>query len=325
MKPYRDTDKLTGMAVNSETKPGSAPAHRTLLAQQMSAIGARVTRALSKDKGDDISVAETTSLGPDSPINPDRRSVSRGRDAFQSSGRGGIGNIRRSSQSRDARPADGPDDFSPTRGREPLVHPDRIYSVGRGGAGNIRSPSQEPSKDVAEADHQARLVREHAEATTMHSSGRGGAGNIISDRSRSRDPAAGVHSTGRGGAGNIYAGTTTVREEALDEQERRLHAHHDGIHSTGRGGDANITATHEPTIESVSHHHLHGEFESTGRGGAGNIRSRSASRDPGSRAASKDKHGIAAFLDKLSHPHQQHAHVADQSGTPRSGSSDVVR
>ena len=37
-----------------------------------------------------------------------------------------MGNIRPASLSRDARPADGPDDFSPTRGREPAVHPDRV-------------------------------------------------------------------------------------------------------------------------------------------------------------------------------------------------------
>jgi hypothetical protein len=67
------------------------------------------------------------------------RSLSRGRDAFvsasrhligvlltsptpiqQSTGRGGLGNIRQASLSRDARPDSGPDDFSTTRGREPV-------------------------------------------------------------------------------------------------------------------------------------------------------------------------------------------------------------
>jgi len=279
----------------------------------MTAIGARL-RALSTDEGDSASVAETLVDKPDSPSDSTRRSVSRGRDAFQSSGRGGIGNIRRSSQSRDARSVDGPDDISFTRGREPAVHPDRVFSVGRGGAGNIRPPSRDArgDTDTAEAEHQARLVREHAEATTVHSSGRGGAGNISGSRSRSRGPGIALHSTGRGGAGNIHAGSGLNMPEALDEVGQKLHAHHEGIHSTGRGGAANITALHEPDIERVAHHL--GEFESTGRGGAGNIRTRSASRDAGARAGSKEKHGIAAIFDKISHPHQ-HARAADAPGT----------
>jgi len=243
----------------------------------------------------------------DSPTDSDRRSVSRGRNTFQSSGRGGIGNIRRSSQSRDARPIDIADELPSTRGREPVVHPDRLLSVGRGGAGNIRSPSHDAhrdsrsiAEDAAETEYQARVVREHTEATTLHSSGRGGAGNISGSRSRSRGPATVMHSTGRGGAGNIHATDgSPSRLEALDE--RRLQGHHEGIHSTGRGGAANITALHEPDIERAAHHL--GEYESSGRGGAGNIRTRSASRDPAARATSKDKHGIAAIFDKLSHPH----------------------
>jgi len=229
--------------------------------------------------------------------------VSRGRDAFQSSGRGGVGNIRQPSRSRDARPADGPDDFSPTRGREPAIHPDRVYSVGRGGAGNIRSPSCDVSRVAPpDAEYQAKLVREHAEATTIHSSGRGGAGNISGSRSRSRGPGATViHATGRGGAGNIHVHGNSLKPDVLDDEERRQYAHHDGIHSTGRGGAANLTGAHEPAVERVSHHL--GDFESSGRGGAGNIRTRSASREPGVRPNSKEKHGIAAIFDKISHPH----------------------
>jgi hypothetical protein len=65
------------------------------------------------------------------------RSLSRGRGPFvssflsshwtlvnrflQSTGRGGVGNIRQPSQSADTRPESGPDDFSVTRGREPIV------------------------------------------------------------------------------------------------------------------------------------------------------------------------------------------------------------
>ena len=51
-------------------------------------------------------------------------------------------------------------------------------------------------------------------------------------------------------------------------------------------------------------HHASG-FESSGRGGSGNIRSRSVSRDPNGRTPSRDpkeKHGIAALWNKVSHP-----------------------
>jgi hypothetical protein len=109
-----------------------------------------------------------------------------------------------------------------------------------------------------------------------------------------------MHSTGRGGAGNIHTGST-LTVEALDEEERRRHAHPEGIHSTGRGGAANLTAAHGPDVERVSHHQ--GHFESSGRGGVGNIRDRSTSREPGPRATSKEKHGIAAVFDKIAHPH----------------------
>ncbi|KAF9240396.1 hypothetical protein BU15DRAFT_45789 [Melanogaster broomeanus] len=255
----------------------------------------------------------------DTPNSPNR-SLSRGREAIVSScGRGGVGNIRIASQSRDARPIDGPDDFSLTRGREPAINPEKVISVGRGGAGNIRSPSRDAFKDrsqtrpigknaIAEAEFEAKLLREHAETTTVHSSGRGGIGNITGSRSRSRGPV--VHSSGRGGVGNIQHGDS-AKSDLLDQEERVLHKHPEGFHSTGRGGAANITDTHGPDIERVSHHLA--EYESSGRGGTGNIRSRSASRDPDSRAdASKEKHGIAALWHKVSHP--QHPHSSGQAG-----------
>ncbi|KAG2066005.1 hypothetical protein BDR04DRAFT_1107492 [Suillus decipiens] len=234
------------------------------------------------------------------PINNEGRSVSRGRDSFHSSGRGGAGNIQRSSISSDTRPFDGPDDLDSTRGREPLVHPDRVFSVGRGGAGNLRSPSREVREDhlqtvdilselmAVQADHEQQAKKHHAESNPTHSSGRGGLGDISGSRSRSRGPM--VHSTGRGGAGNIQYGATTSIDD-MDEEERRkhAHAHAQAIHSTGRGGAANLTSLLSPDIERVVHHH--GEFESSGRGGAGNIRSRSVSRDPSGRMPSHDTSG----------------------------------
>ncbi|KAG6330674.1 hypothetical protein ID866_8417 [Astraeus odoratus] len=255
--------------------------------------------------------------------NSENRSLSRGREVVHSTGRGGIGNIKRS-QSREPRQFDGPDDFSPTRGREPTLHPDRVYSTGRGGAGNIRSPSREgarlpgdgPARAVygdviAESAYEQRIVREHAAAEGVFSSGRGGAGNITRSRSRSRGPAVALHSTGRGGVGNIQHGDGRSSGDVIrDQEERRRHPHLEGIHSTGRGGRANLTGVHGPDIEHV-HHHL-GEYESSGRGGAGNIRSLSGSRTPGSRDASRDrqgtgegeKHGIAGLWNKMAHHNQ---------------------
>lgn len=77
-------------------------------------------------------------------------------------------------------------------------------------------------------------------------------------------------------------------------------------HSTGRGGAANFAHTPTPGVEHPQHQHS--DYISSGRGGAGNIsRDRSASRDPAHRASSKDKekHGIAGFLRKVTHPHEQ--------------------
>jgi len=203
---------------------------------------------------------------------PDR-SVSRGREFYQSSGRGGIGNIR-TSLSRDARPEGGPDDFSPSRGREPApVSGSANFSTGRGGVGNIRSPSRDAKtpdtpdrRDLALAEEE-RIIKAHlaAELDTPHSSGRGGIGNISRSRSRGREPL--LHSTGRGGVGNIVPGDGHTPE--LDEDEHARHLHAEGIHSTGRGGAANLTTIHEPGVERPLHSHT--GYESTGRGGVGNL------------------------------------------------------
>lgn len=245
-------------------------------------------------------------------ISNESRSISRGRDSFHSSGRGGMGNIRRSSISSDLRPVDGLDDSGSSRGREQAVHPDRMFSVGRGGAGNMRAPSQEVGKDypqtvtilnehaAVQAGYEQQVKKHHAESNPIHSSGRGGLGNISGSRSRSRGPI--VHSTGRGGVGNIQYGPGTGVDNT-DEEERKKHAHAQAIHSIGRGGAANLTSVHSPDVERVVHRHS--GFESSGRGGAGNIRSRSASRDPSGRTPSRDtreKHRITALWNKVSHP-----------------------
>ncbi|KAI1798343.1 hypothetical protein LXA43DRAFT_1088450 [Ganoderma leucocontextum] len=264
---------------------------------------------------------------PDRPSSLERRSVSRGREAF-SSGRGGIGNIRRpsldtASPSRGA----GGEPLSPVRGREARVDPEHTQSTGRGGMGNIRSGSQARNISVIPENHPqtASLVSDHAASLAEYeravlerseeaanararSSGRGGLGNIMTgdnSRSRSRPP---ITSTGRGGAGNIQAGINPDPEllAQLDDEERLRHVHDEGIHSTGRGGRANLTTMHTPPLEPVSAHPS--EFETTGRGGVGNmIRSRSGSREPDqsrsrstSRTPSKDRaSSLARILNKV--------------------------
>ncbi|KAJ7434896.1 hypothetical protein B0H11DRAFT_2107362 [Mycena galericulata] len=257
------------------------------------------------------------------------RSTSRGRDALTSSGRGGVGNMQRSSESRD-RPLDGPDDFSSTRGREPAVVITEVRSTGRGGSGNFRSPSRDvvEDRDVRSPSELERIrAHEAREKEAMFSTGRGGAGNM--SRSPSQGPASPplgpsgtnsreqaqvhpqVHSSGRGGAGNIVPGPAPPYERG------RVPAI-EGIHSTGRGGLANLTASPSPPVDLPVHHH--GAVESTGRGGAGNMsRSRertseSASRERGSASRERSKErgggGIAGLWNRMHphpHPHAPHA------------------
>ncbi|KAF5358912.1 hypothetical protein D9758_004808 [Tetrapyrgos nigripes] len=216
------------------------------------------------------------------------RSVSRGHENLTMSGRGGAGNFRPST---DVRPEDGPDDFSLTRGREQT-----IWSTGRGGAGNIRSPSRDAPPAGPDAAEQE-IIRQGAQRD-VYSTGRGGAGNMSRSRSRSRDPATvgPVYSTGRGGVGNFKAG----EEPPIEEVDH----HEDQVHSFGRGGSANHVHTPTPGIENHQSPHEPQHFISTGRGGQGNMvdRSRSSSRDPNGRSASKDKGaGVTGLLHKIGH------------------------
>ncbi|KAH9478090.1 hypothetical protein JR316_0010328 [Psilocybe cubensis] len=177
------------------------------------------------------------------------RSTSRGRETF-STGRGGIGNIRQASASRDARPTTGPDDFSVTRGREPAPvygaaagggGGAQVFSTGRGGAGNLRSPSRTP-RDIREAAQaeaaEQEVIREYvaSQEFAVKSSGRGGIGNI--NRSRSRGP----HS---------------ALDIDLDAAPSHSHSH---------------SHSHSPTrpLSGAAPTTGPGKF-STGRGGAGNI------------------------------------------------------
>lgn len=249
------------MSVTLEQRTHSPSPTRNTLGEKLSAFGSKLSRTFSHN--DTVYSEERDSVTAlNSPIK--ERSQSRGREALQSTGRGGFGNIRQASLSRER----GPDDFSVTRGREPVAHPNSIYSTGRGGAGNLRSPSRDASRGP---DRHEKQVIENYIASQQDgpiSTGRGGLGNI--NRSRSRDPSSVRVSTGRGGAGNIHSDDAGYAVNASDEVERHKHdVHSEGLHSTGRGGFANITEKEEPAVERPSF--SAGELRSTGRGGAGNI------------------------------------------------------
>ncbi|KAN0114287.1 hypothetical protein V8E52_006783 [Russula decolorans] len=250
------------------------------------------------------------------------RSLSRGRaSGFQLTGRGGAGNFR--SPSREPVPGErGPDDYSDTRGRDPIPSgdPNVVISTGRGGRGNIRSPSRDGVRGD-DASREASLARseqrgrgydrelistiDNAHDPGVHSFGRGGSGNMSGSppssqsRSRSREPA--IHAAGRGGLGNIHAGGPSEKViEELDESERAAHLHPQGVHSSGRGGIANLTSGKVPHLEGAgnphgtNHPHTSHEHdaESHGRGGRGNI-SRDHSREPGVRNTPHVPSGLA--------------------------------
>jgi len=232
------------------------------------------------------------------------RSQSRGREEYGSSGRGGVGNIRPHSRDPVARTrGQGPDDFSPSRGREVRNSNDEpIIHSGRGGAGNIRSPSRDPEGEGRDYEADSKLVKDYDSRQHIHSSGRGGVGNI--DRSRSRDAPhnnKGVlgnlidrisrddsrershstehHTAGRGGYGNTYDGATpnANKTERVEEEERNTYKgslDDGGAHASGRGGYGNTSsAPGTGAYDTQAPHHATGEHDAyaSGRGGAGNI------------------------------------------------------
>ncbi|KAI0307716.1 hypothetical protein B0F90DRAFT_1676518 [Multifurca ochricompacta] len=162
---------------------------------QITALGSKLSRVFTG-----TSTSHST-LGALDPGKRDQRhrSPSQSRQ-FQSSGRGGAGNIRASpSSSGNVTFIECLDEFSVTGGKEPRSQsrPDKITSTGRGGAGNIRSPSRavpdiRPSElslilEAKTAEFERSLIRNRgASRTTLpRSSGRGGIGNIVRLKSRS--------------------------------------------------------------------------------------------------------------------------------------------
>lgn len=120
-----------------------------------------------------------------------RAAEERGRDAPQSTGRGGLGNI---SRSRSREPAV----VSRSRSRDP------VHSTGRGGFGNIIA-GERPSTDTLHEEDEERKMHTLPEET--HATGRGGFGNITHTPTppvEHHEPSHHEHeSHGRGGAGNI--------------------------------------------------------------------------------------------------------------------------
>ncbi|CED83533.1 Protein of unknown function DUF3602 [Phaffia rhodozyma] len=267
------------------------------------------------------------------------RSRSRGRsDHMISTGRGGAGNMRSSSQSKD-RSGAGDDTliYQSERGRSPhLPSVERVQHSGRGGAGNIRSPSRDPKereRELSEQAYETQVIeaRRREEAGRIHSAGRGGAGNMRS-RSQSRDAASrsplpdyqhgqpdsyrAAQSGGRGGYGNQYYPRDSDVEglKKLDEEDERARAsweesHPNEIWSSGKGGAGNIQRTHTNDSAATTPE----EFDEakaiinegksghmSGRGGAGNFVAESRGRSQGTTNGSNPVDAVKRIFRSLS-------------------------
>jgi hypothetical protein len=212
------------------------------------------------------------------------RSQSRGREGLISSGRGGAGNIRPASREPAVARGKGPDDLSPSRGRELPVIGDSFTHSGKGGAGNVRTPSRDAAGERKYVEGVEKYAREHHDPNAPISTGIGGYGNVTRSPAASRSPSrtqdsnrTSLHTFGHGGAGNVAVGDVhgdgnlTIQEE----QEVREHHQENAVHSSGRGGAANIGALASPNqkVENaeIHQHHHQPHHHSSGRGGAGNI------------------------------------------------------
>ncbi|KAI0360808.1 hypothetical protein OH77DRAFT_724802 [Trametes cingulata] len=247
----------------------------------------------------------------------DRRSVSRGREAF-SSGRGGIGNMHRPSGD-PASPAQAPEEpISPVRGREATVDPERAKSTGRGGMGNIRSGSRarDASKAVVpEAYPQtASLISDQAANIAEYE-------RYVIEQNEEAARARAVRpllshslvdtiltlwvtqrSSGRGGLGNIKSDSKSRSRSRVPQTPQVL--------STGRGGvgnlqpgtnaDAELIAQLEEE-ERVKHAH-EGGIHSTGRGGRANL---------------------TALPSPPPEPAYAHAHAHEYEATGRGGAGNI--
>ncbi|KAJ3919865.1 hypothetical protein F5877DRAFT_66190 [Lentinula edodes] len=183
------------------TASSSSPTQeKRSLSEQISFIGARINRALSRGRSEERSARD---FDNDSLVSSSATVVS-------VEGRGGIGNIV----------ASVPEDavveqsVSPIRGRD-ISRPSEVPtgipfagSTGRGGAGNIRAPSQEQKFDSdaitlvpsrASDTSNVRSPSQTSPSRNMLSTGRGGIGNI------KRNPASDLN-TSQGAASNEQNG-----------------------------------------------------------------------------------------------------------------------
>jgi len=230
----------------------------------LSGIGTKISRALTRETKGDV----PSSVNNGSPTKHER-SISRGREILF--GRGGLGNIRPSSETRNAESEQ--KEHSVPRGRgiartvlgeggelEENYHDGLLHSTGRGGVANItsiRSPS-------VESPHPHDRV---GPETELGSTGRGGAGNI---RSRSRSqartaveshphpPTSNVISTGRGGVGNIRSRSQSqVRTDEAKPHSPAPHNRNGTIDEHGSDVTATDHKPHKHGLDDFLHRVIH--------------------------------------------------------------------
>ncbi|KAF8920867.1 hypothetical protein CPB85DRAFT_1273374 [Mucidula mucida] len=146
---------------NPPNKESSSKSSPIPISRHLTAFGAKLSKVVSKD-ADRASLASTLVEDYDPNLRP----------RAQSSGRGGLGNIRPNFGSASTF-ADAPP--SVPRGRD--TAPKKI-STGRGGAGNFRESSSSPAAETTPRT-------DSTSPDTNYSSGRGGLGNI--SRAREKD------------------------------------------------------------------------------------------------------------------------------------------
>ncbi|KZT66530.1 hypothetical protein DAEQUDRAFT_446799 [Daedalea quercina L-15889] len=218
------------------------------------------------------------------------RSVSRGRE-FYSSGRGGVGNIRRASKEDLSRvppspaspttPSEHGDEIFITRGREPpAVKPDSAKSTGRGGAGNIRSTSIARAANHLASDGRhsftAALVSDQAEAEAEYER------MVVVTRQEAAKNSRRTY--GRGGAGNAAGANSKSPKTSKSRSGSRFRPRSRSLgplHSSGRGGAGNLypgsveDAELIGDLDNAETQHARATSpegrHSTGRGGLANI------------------------------------------------------
>ncbi|KAJ7720087.1 hypothetical protein DFH07DRAFT_972731 [Mycena maculata] len=177
------------MTSPENTSSSSVPPHsRRTFSERISAVGAKINRALSSEgrPSQNGYNAETESIAS-TVVEGNGRSGSRGRDSgYHSSGRGGAGNFHATPTNANGEVQE----FPWPRGRERAPVSQQaapgVRSTGRGGSGNFsQSP---PATDLSYSLRDRELMRAHAETekNAPRSSGRGGIGNIVNPNSRSR-------------------------------------------------------------------------------------------------------------------------------------------